>query len=293
MTTQTEPKYLYHYTSQKGLLGILKDNKLWMTDILYLNDSSECIHTLNLFISELEKRKEHLPPQRGLLNSTNTQEDDIINKKHRTFERIKRLCETYNDNNYENRIENYIFSLSRKKDDLSQWRSYCPSEGGFSIGFNYKKLLSIILYKHKGYLIQKCEYNPEEKQKLINLLLDPISSDLESGIDIDIPLNIFIQIIFHSSFLKDKSFEDEQEYRIINNGINVDEISRHREGKSMMIPYIEFSPVDDDNKLPISTIWVGPTPHKELSKLSVRKLLDKYGYETVEVETSEIPYRPL
>ena len=41
------PEYLYHYTSQKGILGILQTNKLWMTNILYLNDSSEFTYTLD------------------------------------------------------------------------------------------------------------------------------------------------------------------------------------------------------------------------------------------------------
>jgi len=61
----------------------------------------------------------------------------------------------------------------------------------------------------------------------------------------------------------------------------------------MIIPHIEFSPVDDDGKLPISKIWVGPTPHQELSKLSVKSILNTYGYEEVKVEISKIPYRPL
>jgi hypothetical protein len=50
----TLPKHLYHYTSQKGLLGILEHDNLWMTNILYLNDSSEFKHTLDLVKTELE-----------------------------------------------------------------------------------------------------------------------------------------------------------------------------------------------------------------------------------------------
>jgi hypothetical protein len=35
------PEHLYHYTSQEVLLGILKTNKLWMSNNLYLNDGNE------------------------------------------------------------------------------------------------------------------------------------------------------------------------------------------------------------------------------------------------------------
>ena len=286
-----EPDILYHYTSQKGLLGILKDSKLWMTDILYLNDSSEFTYTLNLAKLELEKLKELLPPFKtigGVMNLTS--EDEINNKTHDTIRVIKKFFEIFSDIKEQKRIENYIFSLSRKKDDLSQWRSYCPQEGGFSIGFDYKRLVSL-LDKNEGYVITKCIYDSEMKHAFIKSLFDPINNiELQKDFDKNkVSLDIVSKTMFYSSFIKDKSFVDEQEYRIINNGINVDKIINHREGKSMIIPYIDFSPVDDD-KLPISKIIVGPTPHPKLSKLSIDSLLKLKGYD-VKAEISEIPYR--
>ena len=288
----TIPKSLYHYTSQKGLLGILQTNKLWMTDILYLNDSSEFKHTLGLIKLDLEKRKKQLPPLRGFLNSTNTQEDDIINNTHYTFEKIKTFCEGIGDITQERRFEHFVFSLSHKEDDLSQWRSYCPKEGGFSIEFDYEKLLPLI-QKYEGYKIEKCIYDQEEKQKLINSLLDNIYTKFESDKDLSINvvvIDIFIRTIFLSSYIKDESFKNEKEYRIINYGSNKGKID-HCEGKSMIIPHIELSPVDNDKKLPISKIWVGPTPHPELSKFSIEGLLRSKGYKDVKVEKSKIPYR--
>lgn len=287
----THPPYLYHYTSQKGLLGILQSNKLLMTNILYLNDSSEHRHTLDLLITEVEKRGKLLPPPKGLLSSKITQEDDIINKTHDTFKLLKMFRDS--DFNRKNKFKCYVFSLSKKDDDLSQWRSYCPREGGFSIGFDYKRLSSIIKKNNKGYTIQECEYDPVEKQKLIRSLLDYIHPGFEKHKNISprsVSVNILIKTIFFSSFIKDTSFKDEQEYRIINNGTNFGKLN-HCEGKSMIIPYIEFSPVDDDNKLPISRIIVGPTPHPELSKSSVLSLLKSENYEGVDVEISNIPYR--
>ena len=35
---------VYHYTSQTGLLAIIKTKKIWATDIYYLNDSAEMKH---------------------------------------------------------------------------------------------------------------------------------------------------------------------------------------------------------------------------------------------------------
>jgi len=290
-----EPKYLYHYTSQKGLLGILDiyhkepNPSLWMTDILYLNDSSEYIHTLDLVKTEVKKQKEQLPPYRkiGGLNPF-TQEEEIINKIHSTYEYIENFCDNLRD---DNRIKFYVFSLSEEKNDLSQWRSYCPQEGGFCIEFEYNGLLSLMKIPKK-YRIEKCKYLPDEKQELIKYILAPIpnifKSDIESSVK-NVCIFVFSQIINSSSYIKHDSFNKEREHRIIHEGNDVDEI-KYREGKSMIVPYTEFSLVDKDVQLPITKIIVGPTPHPELSKLSIDGLLKSKGYK-IEVEWSEVPYR--
>lgn len=38
------PSVLYHYTSADGLIGIVRNQRLWATDIEYLNDSEELTH---------------------------------------------------------------------------------------------------------------------------------------------------------------------------------------------------------------------------------------------------------
>jgi hypothetical protein len=81
-----------------------------MTNILYLNDSSEFTHALDLFSLELMKNKNNIP--RDELPGV-----DFI----KTF--IKYLSSTRNP-------IGYVFSLSKNGDDISQWRGYCP-EGGF------------------------------------------------------------------------------------------------------------------------------------------------------------------
>jgi len=43
--------------------------------------------------------------------------------------------------------------------------------------------------------------------------------------------------------------------------------------------------------LPIQEIWVGPTPHKEETRLACEILLPEKGYKDVQIDVSEIPYR--
>jgi hypothetical protein len=47
------PEIVYHYTSLAAMMKILKTQKIWASDIGYLNDSSERLHLLNIVDAEL------------------------------------------------------------------------------------------------------------------------------------------------------------------------------------------------------------------------------------------------
>lgn len=47
---------LYHYTSFKGLLGIVDSGVLWASDVRYMNDSAEMKHTADLIRAEIVSR---------------------------------------------------------------------------------------------------------------------------------------------------------------------------------------------------------------------------------------------
>lgn len=51
MTEASETDYLYHYTTQDGLIGILDNNCIWATHYKFLNDYSE----IDFFKNELVK----------------------------------------------------------------------------------------------------------------------------------------------------------------------------------------------------------------------------------------------
>lgn len=274
----TIPKYLYHYTSQKGLLGILQTKKLRMTNILYLNDSSEFSHTFDLVMSELTTHKERLLNKKGLLELM--EDKGIDGDIFRRYEYVERILKGFlSDDN--RKTETYVFSLSQKGDDLSQWRGYCPKEGGFSIGFDSDKLLSIIENSKSMFHTEKCIYD-------LDIQKDEISSMFDDIHNYNNFMDILLDIIVMSSHYKHDKFKDEREFRIIHYGTSDER--KYREGNSMIIPYIEGNLLGEDGKLPISKIIAGPTPHKELSKVSVDSLLKSIGYEDVDVESSEIPY---
>jgi hypothetical protein len=50
---------LFHYTTQKGLLGICKSRILWTTNIYYLNDSKEFKYSYDLLLEILQNKSDH------------------------------------------------------------------------------------------------------------------------------------------------------------------------------------------------------------------------------------------
>jgi hypothetical protein len=58
---QAKPELLYHYTTQHGLLGILKQKCIWATHIRYLNDTSEGNIVSRVIFEEFSSRYNTAP----------------------------------------------------------------------------------------------------------------------------------------------------------------------------------------------------------------------------------------
>jgi hypothetical protein len=136
--TNNQPEYLYHYTDQKGFLGILKDKKIWATNFRYLNDFTELSYVIDLAF-----KHNHI---------------DEFNKN-----------EFYNVKNVANIA---VCSLSANGDLLSQWRGYCP-KGGYAIGFNFQKIKSLLEKMgsecgERNFELIRCIYNEDEQLQVID-----------------------------------------------------------------------------------------------------------------------------
>lgn len=108
------PSTVYHYTDQRGLLGILESGKLWATDYRYLNDSSELLYTYRL-ASQLAR--ETLDASHGNLAQRFLQEVGSAPRP-----------DVYVETPY------YLCCFSEIDNSLSQWREY-GGEQGFSLQF--------------------------------------------------------------------------------------------------------------------------------------------------------------
>lgn len=266
---------LFHYTSAQSLLGIIESKSIWATKIQYMNDSKEFTHAIELANSSLNSIK---------ISSTDEKITVICNN-------IKNVLERTLDCNV------FVICFSEVGDSLNQWRGYCPPNLGYCIGFNFRELAEQT--KEQGFILRKCIYNAVEKSELIEVwvreVVDIFSQKVLGGQNIDDTSWIhdygyIARFIKMASVMKDVSFADEKEWRLIglvSYGVGKIEL---RAGKQLLVPYV---PISLDFSQSANLLWkliIGPTPHLELAMRSASVLNDKVCF-TNGVTGTVIPYR--
>jgi hypothetical protein len=111
-THLTPPEILYHYTTQSGLLGILKSDSLWATKIHYLNDASEYQLAFDLATDVLRRLS------KGEKSTRKRRKVNCLLDNLTTIESMN-VC---------------VCSFSAQRDLLSQWRAYTGGNAGYSLG---------------------------------------------------------------------------------------------------------------------------------------------------------------
>ena len=302
MNNHIKPEeYLYHYTTEEGLLGILESNCLWATHYKFLNDDTE-----------ITSAREHL--KNSLLQPTSELEGEykklFSNNDFKMFYDYYRKFEEY---------EFYITSFCKKGADqkyivdnglLSQWRGY-GGNGGFAIEFDEKKLKELIEETDLDKLIDREDkhkksiffpspvvYSNEdysEKFKIdIEKIINEINSDKMDEMGISTIIDSWIKCI---TSYKSEGFNEENEFRIV---ASLDKYSQKIRRFRGEIPYIELFDKDLPDKggkrdrskntiLPIKKIIVGPHKDKEARAARLRVQLAIMGRD-IPVTISETPF---
>jgi hypothetical protein len=303
-----KPPLMYHYTDSQGLLGILKGNKLWATDIRSMNDATEMSYSLDL------------------LDQVRT-----VTRLGDGFPFLDRLfADVYDTIRMAFRI--YCVCFSELPDDLTQWRAYGGSVGGYSIGLDFSKanfLQTIAEASFDDYtLLAKVIYEREAQVRLLESALEQLrdaanriyrnyldgqfggkSKRLEEGLVSDFASHIVIPIVDLLLRFKHPKFASEREWRIIcyvidpdadrpDGELAVPRYYRIRQG--MLCPYVHwpFGPpgslsLNDPSgrtKLPISGVWQGPTRDPQMMASLVQECLKSLGYG-ISVSYSQVPIR--
>jgi hypothetical protein len=208
-------------------------------------------------------------------------------------------------------LNEFVASFSEEGDDLSQWRSYCPGQAGFSIGFSVSALRSQWISSPTGgepsfvgAKLLKVSYLSKTDISEIDLAIDDaiqVGAQLNGKMGFFGPISeqqavsAWFSII--SPSYKDPAFFAEREWRIVLSKPHKPMPGqRFRAGKSTVIPHVEIELNRDlDFKLSheymIRKVFVGPTPNPDLSLEALQSLFLSKGHDDVRVEKSAIPYR--
>lgn len=288
---------LYHYTSAEGLRGIVENNEIWMTNVNFVNDTTEC--------RALEKETE-------LFSNSDFTTKEV---KDEWFQFLKVSRDLNNT---------YIVSFSSGEESLSQWRAY----GDYRIGFDAKRLAKA------PFNLYRCVYSKEEIRNWI-LEKDRLTLWKEFTNKREKRGLAYYLIYTASRKYKDEHFKDEKEFRLLvlsdyklgyhaSNSMYDNQPPIHFRDHpkyNMPFPYVKFTiqqvgePETGQKKekkethrqskerrlaeerkgrrnlLPIKDILIGPMSDQEKAKTACEILLYANGYNKVSVDTSKIPYR--
>lgn len=287
-------KLLYHYTDILGLEGILGAQCLWATSIRYLNDSQEFKYGFGVLEKLVNERRKNFPVRNELYWS------DLLQGKINpsTCEEVKAILYFSMLQLWPDLFEEFqicVFSLSAEKDLLSQWRGYCPPAGGYSIGFRFDLLNSFLI--GRSYCLKQCLYHAKGQEDLVNRVIGKITEKFIERWRQGLKLNLhailpdfLVDFTRVAARLKDKSFKEEKEWRIISNPIPVRDLE-YRPGKAILIPFFKIH-FEEAKSFPISEIIIGPGPDQELAKKSLQMFTRKNNLN-IQINLSKIPYREL
>ena len=281
------PQTLWHYTSREGLLGILKEKAGWATHISYLNDAKEFRHAAELM--------------QGLLSAREPADDH----ERLALEAMRRIELTELSPSIQG---GFVFSLSAKGDDLSQWRGYCKGRDAYALGFSGANLRDTL--GRSGFALVPCEYDPAVQRKLLSEVIDTCFKTMHRlgagggplqphvNPDLAFPL-LFLSLLEVASVIKHPKFEGEQEWRLVSSSVYPDPLKViFRAKRSLLVPYRTVALKSLGPYLGITDIVVGPTPHMRLEVGALEQLFLTYalpaaGQPTTQlrIRRSEVPYR--
>lgn len=271
---QPYPDRLYHYTTQRGVKGIVEAHEFWATKVQYMNDATE----FRLGFRLVEKRIEH-----HLRQTTDEREKKVLSRLARSYDGIEG-------------VNIFVGCFCENSDLLSQWRGYSGASHGYSIGMSSGKLAEWA--ERSEFRLARCIYDEASQIEIIDQLIHYAVANDDHG---TIAGEFIGGLLSVSAFFKDKSFQEEQEWRIVSElKSSADDAFGFREGKSMLVPYYRID-IGGGVDSAIRSVTIGPCPHPKLAESSVRVMLGRHdipgvltgslGLRMPEVHISNIPYR--
>lgn len=287
-----DDRFLYHYTTFAGLKGILETRSLWATDFRYVNDAKEFRHAVDVALSRIQEAKKRVDTYEG-----------------GALDKLAYMLDEGETPNV------YVFSLTEKKDDLSQWRGYSMGSG-VAVQFEAAGLETAAA--RSSFQMLPCIYEYDEQVALMDEFIEkslavmrrihePRPTDPATMLRLGAYSEISPAFSQLAVRFKDRAFRDEAEWRLVwqapeshpQTGLKV------RVAQSLLVPYFDLpiggalSPPDPSYgnravyKTPIFRCIVGPNQNPYLAKEGIRAAFASNSVYLYAVENSPIPLRNL
>lgn len=281
--------YLYHYTDTGGLIGILSNTRIWLTNAGFLNDTEE----LSFGASEASELLQEKAAETESIDGASDTNLAVAN----SLRRMSSSIETISAPDGPSFEFPFVASFSQARDNLSQWRGY-SANGGYCIAFHKKTLQKYLVpadtesFAARGsnipslrpvnYGLQAREYLREEVETFKNALLDlPNRSSSD-----DSDTYYLVKHLLKPALVltKHPAFQAEQEWRIY----QIDPIAgvKFRSSPLGPVPFTEVTFLPEA----VAEVMVSPgdSPHRR--KRAAEELLKHYGYTSTQVTLSSAPF---
>jgi hypothetical protein len=296
-----EKPLLAHYTSIDVAEKILKEEKIWLSNPLFMNDLQELRYGVKLGAELLFKSPELL---------------DACGSEDR--KKILENAFIYHLTQFEGKdaLDVYVFCLSEIGVDdtdgqLHMWRGYGSEGNGAAIVFNTKHIINEG-DDRKPLLIVKVDYvTQQQRELLIKAKVKLLCEKIKNGSPLDEQLNDYAYIFFQAIKLlalmnKHKGFDGEREWRVIylKESASIESKKDKFEfgyfiGEHGIQPKLIFDMAPEEGEdrtfeAIIERIILGPSVSTYLAKHSFIRMLECIGRPELKskVVTSEIPLRP-
>jgi hypothetical protein len=267
-----QDKPLYHYTDLNGLIGILSKSDLFLTHSRFSNDEQELTHGYALARRLIADARVPAPAPDW---------DGYLR-------RLSELLEAPPPQGV------YICCFCKTDNLLSQWRGYGANGSGVSIELKPSQFDVVTGpdSPHNGLMrLWKTVYDPPTQEQILK---KAIQHSYTTASDNEVRAARAADAIeFFIPTFKNADFKQEEEYRLIfSPPENCKVQPSFRIARGMIVPYYSLTELSGQERLlPITRVTVGPSANKAMNVESVRMLLRRHGYVTVNVEPSATPYR--
>lgn len=285
--TNPECRWLYHYTTSSGLIGIVANRSIWATDARFLNDAQELQYGRQALCEALHNE---IHPLRS--DPEYPFEPDM-KAQARVYGDLAELLEPRDGTQPQTGAHTaYVASFSAQRRRLSQWRAY--GTDGYCLRFE-RELLTKSLPDLSEFA--QIAYGPAAISPMAVLAMKEFRRLTDKTHPLFPALSRFgltAETLYYPEALaalatvKHEAFVEEDEWRLVvvgRPGNAADE--KFRSGPLGLTPYIDVTfPVDA-----LTAVDVAPGPNQNLRTIAARMLLDSMSMNHVHVRADLAPLR--